>query len=485
MSNAVLDPLKSALQCYQDNLDQFEKISATHELVKVGLKLLHSRDEVEKHIDLKDMDVHDNSYIELIHIDQTLSKLDRRLKKVAPRIANNMNISEWRKRLAYSEDSWWWDIEVSKVSTLWTRFDWLWDFITLVALAISASFMFMIFKSLSVGDFSIIETFSTIAQVAGLAVLSQGALTQTGREKVSLLLIRMNLPSKYHSEALLIISLILLSLIYYSHQELDKYYIAEGQKQYKQGLLSAAEITYLRGLQIDPKDNQLHTALGEIHESLGNLKEAVKHYEISTNSGELKGVNNLGRVLINYKGAGKNSAVLAEAFLLLGFQYIELESQELNGDSEQNKIMHYQLSRNLGWATLEQKKYDTAEYFLKKAIHLDESLQEVQAGSGMAYCFLAGVYDQKDMYQQQSQYQKYAHKNWMQCLRKAHPETIYEYKWLLDVKKDMFASCIDTSFVVTINARDNLKPNSLDKIGRCHHLYKKLKEKSASYENAG
>jgi Tfp pilus assembly protein PilF len=479
MSNIELKSLENALQYYQNNLDKFEKISSDRELTQIGLKLLRSRDAVEKQIQLQDIDDSDNTYIELIDIDQKLSKLDRRLKKAASRFANKINLSEWRQRLAQSEEAWWWNIEISKTVSLWDRFDWLWDFITLIALAISASFMFMIFKSLSVGDFSIIETFSTIAQVAGLAVLSQGALTQTGREKVSLLLIRLNLPSKFHSEALLLISLILLGIIYFSHYKLNIYYTEEGRKQYQQGLLSQAELTYLRGLEIDPEDKKLHTALGKIHESLGNLKEAVKQYSISTHSGELEGVNNLGRSLINYKGAGKNPEVLAEAFLLLGFQHAELE----NDDSEDAKVLRYQLSRNLGWATLKQKKYDIAEYFLKKAIRIDESIPESQQGSGMAYCFLAHVYDQKDQYAQQSQYQKYSDQNWLKCLHRAHPETIYEYKWLLEIRKDMFASCIDTSHIVTIEARADLAPNILDQVGRCKHLSKKLKQKIKSYES--
>jgi hypothetical protein len=101
MSNIELKSLENALQYYQDNLDKFEKISSESELTQVSLKLLRSRDEVEKQIQLQDIDDNDNTYIELIDIDQKLSKLDQRLKKAASRIANNINLSEWRRRLAH------------------------------------------------------------------------------------------------------------------------------------------------------------------------------------------------------------------------------------------------------------------------------------------------------------------------------------------------------------------------------------------------
>jgi tetratricopeptide (TPR) repeat protein len=261
--------------------------------------------------------------------------------------------------------------------------------------------------------------------------------------------------------------------LYYSHQKLDKYYISEGDIQYKKGLLSDAELTYLRGLEIDPDNDDLHTSLGTIYESLGDLKQAIKHYKISSNSGEVRGINNLGRALVSQSSSG--SAIQAEAFLLMAFQYAELKAK--TDESESLHILRYQLNRNLGWATLKQKKYSVAEYFLKKAIYLDESLQEVQEGGGMAYCFLANLHEQQGHYEA-------ANKNWMQCLRKAHPETLGEYQWLLEVKKDMYASCIDTSFVITIEARTKLKDHALDKLGRCNRLYKKLQHDAQIYADS-
>jgi tetratricopeptide (TPR) repeat protein len=441
--SAVIDQnLLNAIEKYQSNLEQLEN-NISRISPKSVLQLLRSRDTVEQNLANIDVDDSEDTCASLLAIDQQLNQLDDRLKEQEHTIAEKLSLDYWRKRINVTEEAWWWNFEAPKRIPVWDRLDWLWDFATLVVLALSASFIFSIFKALSVGEFTIVETFSTIAQVGGLAVVSQGALTQTGREKVRVLLEKLNIPDRYHSELLLAFSLVLLAAIYYSHQRLDQYYIEDGKKLYADGQLAAAENAYLRALEIAPNNVALHTDLGQIYESMGDLDSALTHYSTSANAGEIRGLNNMGRTLINRVNPILTKPVpeMAEAFLLLGLKHVEDNQSEKRSDKE--KDLHYQLARNAGWALLMQKKYSEAEKMLTKAVDLDESIPGNQTGGGMAYCFLAETYDQLGK-------KTLANKNWINCLEKARPETIIEYKWLINKKQGAFVNCIDTTRVITL-----------------------------------
>lgn len=443
--------LTQAIEKYQNHLNNLEKNSVTIADNDI-LQLLHARDVVESQLTQCDISDSEDGCTELLTIDERIRQLDKLLKNHEQTIAEKISLSHWRKRANVSEDAWWWYFTAPKRLPVWDRFDWLWDLATLAVLALSASYIFSIFKALSVGDFTIIETFSTIAQVGGLAAITQGALTQTGREKVNLLLEKINIPSKYHSELLLLLSLLLLAVIYLSHQKLDRYYIDNGQQLYNQGQLAKAEDSYLRAMETNPADLSLHTNIGEIYESMGNLDKALKHYSISANTGELAGINNMGRTLINriHPQLLKPQPELAEAFLLLGLKHIE--DNKDNNPSYEEKDLHYQLARNAGWAMLMQKKYTRAEKMLLKAVQLDESIPHEQTGGGMAYCFLAETYDRQGK-------TKRAKKHWHNCMNKARPETILEYKWLINKKRGAFVNCVDTTHVITLIG-DDVKNNN-------------------------
>lgn len=443
--------LTQAIEKYKNHLQHLEENSITISSNDV-LQLLHSRDVIESNLTQCDIADSEEGCAELLSIDQQLSQLDDRLKNHQQTIAEKLSLAHWRKRANVSDDAWWWYFTAPKRLPLWDRFDWLWDFATLGVLALSASYIFSIFKALSVGDFTIIETFSTIAQVGGLAVVTQGALTRTGREKVRILLEKINIPSKYHSELLLLVSFSLLAVIYLSHQKLDHYYIDRGQQLYTQGQLAEAEDNYLRALEINPDNMALHTDLGKIYESMGSLDKALEHYTISANTGELEGINNMGRTLINrvHPTLLKPMPALAEAFLLLGLKHINDYQNEK--PSAKEKDLHYQLTRNAGWALLMQEKYSGAENMLQKAVQLDENIPKDQTGGGMAYCFLADTYEQLGK-------QTLANDNWFSCMKKARPETIIEYKWLINKKQGAFVNCVDTSHVITL-VNDNLDKKS-------------------------
>lgn len=61
----------------------------------------------------------------------------------------------------------------------------------------------------------------------------------------------------------------------------------------------------------------------------------------------------------------------------------------------------------------------------------------------MAYCFLAKVWELK---QQKTK----AQQQWEACVKFARPETIYEYKWLVDEAQKEVVTKLDTTSVLAV-----------------------------------
>lgn len=297
--------------------------------------------------------------------------------------------------------------------------------------------MVSIISALSVGSLTVAATLSTIAQIGGLAIVSQGALTKRGQEKVRDFMTRFNIASRFQSEVMLIISLLLLLTVYITHNSLTNVYLDKGRAAYSQGALNDAELTFLRGLEIQPDNSTFNAELGRIYESLGVLNKAIDQYYLNVQAGGIKGINDLGRTYINWVNpvTRKNDPSLAEAYLQMGLQ-------RANAQSSPDQDLRYQLNRNLGWALLKQEKYVEAEGHLKTAISIDERITENQIGGGMAYCFLAYVYEQEGK-------ATAANQQWGNCVVKARPETIHEYRWFSEIRKGDVASCVNTSKIVS------------------------------------
>ncbi len=157
---------------------------------------------------------------------------------------------------------------------------------------------------------------------------------------------------------------------------------------------------------------------------------------MSVQEGKYESLNDLGRALINRLNpiSQKSDPALAEGVLLLGLQ----RAQTRNVSDQ----LLYELNRNIGWALLNQEKYDRAEGYFIDAIALDKKIEENQAGGGMAYCFMAQVHEARGD-------REAAKPLWQECIDHARPEFIHEYRWFMQVKQDRIAYCVDTNFVVS------------------------------------
>ena len=420
---------------YQDVLARVEK-SRSHIDKADVLALLLARDEVEAAFNINP-DENDSELICLFDVDERLSDLDHRLRKLGDLIANTISLDKWRARLNRDEAAWWWQFTPARKVDSWDRIDWLWDALTLGTLALGASFMVSIISALSVGSLTVAATLSTIAQIGGLAIVSQGALTKRGQEKVRDFMTRFKIAARFQSEVMLIAAALLLLTVYLTHNSLTTVYLEQGRDAYSQGALNDAELTFLRGLEIEPNNSTFNAELGRIYESLGVLNKAIEQYYLNVQAGGVKGINDLGRTYINWVNpvTRKSDPSLAEAYLQMGLQ-------RANAQAEPDQDLRYQLNRNLGWALLKQDKFVEAEAHLKMAISIDERIPGNQIGGGMAYCFLAYVYEQEGK-------TSAANTEWGNCVVKARPETIHEYRWFSEVRRADVAACVNTSKIVS------------------------------------
>jgi tetratricopeptide (TPR) repeat protein len=292
------------------------------------------------------------------------------------------------------------------------RFDWIWNTLTVVCLVYTTSCAIAILQPFVIGGLTVAEAAATIAQGTGIAFVSKGALTQSGKAGVQKLLMKVGVAPRWYSEVTFAASVLLLLLTASLHALLPKLgevYLQQGRDYREMGLLGEARRKYDKALELNPQKAETHIALGELDESLGELEKAETHYKQALVEGNLQAFDRLGRV---YLAKGRPTA--AEPILQLGLRWVPT-----------NADLHYALNRNLGRALLEQKKYDQAQRFLNAAIAQQQQLPTRIAGRGMANCFLSQAF------QAQGNQTSALHQLNL-CQQQVRPETLNEYQWLIN-----------------------------------------------------
>lgn len=244
------------------------------------------------------------------------------------------------------------------------------------------------------------------------------------------------IPGSLHGPVTCAASAVLLSVGFFTHQMLDDYYFEQGMAHYEAGDLTEARDAFLHALQLNDQDLRVHLAIGRVYETLGDLKDAQGHYTQSVEEGLPDGFNRLGHVLIH-----SDETLRAEALLRLGLQRSYGHGQQTAEALDTRHLLH----RNLGWALINQEKYSDALNHLQAAIDIyaaDGSKGEKKPSAvGFAYCLQGHVYDRLDN-------KKAAQLAWDDCLKRAQPEMISEFEWLIKVGRSDIASCIETRMIV-------------------------------------
>jgi len=440
---------------------------------------------------------------------QRLDELDTRLKAIGHIIAQQVNLEKWHHRVEIKSEHWWWFFEPSVHA--WNQYDWVWSGLTIITLALSASFIIGIYSALSIGSGSrIFTTFYTVIQGLGLALIGGGALSNIGQTKVRKILAYLHISPKLHAEIIFASSVVFFVFIFTIFSWLDNYYFNEGKDFYKQGELGEAANAYEKSLALNPDNDKVNGELGKIYESLGNIEKAIPYYMASVNDGKYDSLNDLGRAFINRVNpvSKKVDLDLAQGYLLLGLQRAEKEEIELEKAiaSEKRRIISttkrkcdrqkldaeiaeldkkldnfhsnapclqnhppikklqeclldkydllYQYQKNMGWAALKKGRYSIAQDRLENAIKYEKKSVELFKERQKLPNPLKNRPPNGLAYcllaNLSEKMGKYAESLylWDKCKCYATPEFIHSFQWLYQVEAEHIAYNIDSSYVV-------------------------------------
>jgi tetratricopeptide (TPR) repeat protein len=288
--------LDQAIANYATTLKAIEEVAPSPSLEQI-IEVLVARDVVE-HIKLNSEIVTGKSLADLI-------QLDRRLKAQAEILAQTAQLADCRRSMQPPDSAWWWFLEPPPPPEPWlSRFDWFWNLLTVGCLVVAGTFATNTAQAFSTSGFDLLGTFSTIAQGAGLVLVAGGALTDQGQKAVERIWSSLKIPTRFHAEATFIVAGLLLFTSYSIHRHLPQigeFYYQQGQAAEAEDQWLVAKDNYERALKFIPPDatnvqSKLQISLGKIHERLGQLSEAQKHYESAALSNDPEGRLRLGRV---------------------------------------------------------------------------------------------------------------------------------------------------------------------------------------------
>ena len=381
--------LRTALEHYQHCLTNFKVVEPDLE-DKLALALLLSRDVVEKGLISE----------EIITPEQLLrlKKLDQQLQAQRLKIVGVLNLKELRSYIHPPETYWWWYWEppallgwLEKKHPWLDSLDWLWKFITLIALAVSVTFILSTLQRLLAGGLVAGGIFALVIQ-STLTLVGGKALTNEGRAVLEQWLTRWRIPKYYWQELGAIWSVVILVGVFSIYQfylpQLSNRLTEQGIWHYQSGRLNSALIRYQQAIALRPDALKPHYYLGILYDQLEEANKAIEQYQLVVQSDLadqsqpdspqrlelLRAFNNLGRLYTL-----QNKPDLAFSNLERGLSLLDEQVAENDRDF---KIEQYNLLKNLGWARLKQKNYIDAANWLAQALDIEMQLAP-------AHCLLA------------------------------------------------------------------------------------------------
>ena len=395
MTNLLLSELNSTLKSYEATIAVLEATSPTKERV---LDVLTARDVVRAA--LVAQNPASNSSLLLVN------ELDSRLKQQSKAIVQTINLTDWRSLIHPSADAWWWFLDESPFHPQ-NRRDSLWKGLSIVLLTISFGVGTSIYSAWFSTGLDVLGSFLASAQ--GVTTLLLGNRLFKAEENRPLLGYS-KIPRYVWHQRICQMSFLLTGSIlslYFLQPRIAVLYTRRGINYYNAipRQIASAKSSFERATKLDPDNAAAHYGLGNVYEELGKLEPAQAEYEIAIQGGLPDAYNNQARLYILQEQFDR-AAVLLE-------QGLERVSQD--------RQVEYGLRKNLGWARLEQKRYDRAEAQLKEAIQL---LPQLKRSEAAPYCLLAQVLERQDKLTQ-------AQKNWESCKKYANPsKSLEEDSWL-------------------------------------------------------
>lgn len=373
--------LDITLEHYEAALKSLKETEKTIEAEQV-LAVLNARDAVQ--IALKKQSFIPNSRLKKV------IELDVLLREKALLITKTINnktdkqFADWRKSVQPSADAWWWRLETSVPLHPWDQLDWLWKLLSFAGWTANVSLLVNIAtRFFSAGGVGLLGAVAVTLPSVLTLLQANSEITKTGQEGFDKLLDAIKVPKHFREEAkfasIMMMSLFLvifwlnlssISIFYNRHN-------IEAVKEHYEGKLGSAEQNYLKAIALNPDNFHAYYNLGTLYEEFQNLDRAKKQYLIAVAGGVPQAYNNLGRLYIHEKKYPQAAALLLRGLVL--------------AEKNSNPETKYSLLKNLGWARLQQGRYEEAEQALQAAIGIarNPDAKKYIPNPGAAHCLLA------------------------------------------------------------------------------------------------
>ena len=319
--------------------------------------------------------------------------LDKSLKAQKNVILQISNLAALRSLIKPPESNWWWYF-----SSRWDDWDWLWNGLTIAALAVSLSLVVNTSSRILSGGANSENTLYVVGQSVLTLMAGGGALTQIGQKSYEKILIQLHIPKEFWQETSCGLSWLLMVSLFGINATLPSWahrVNRNGLENFDNRRVESAKADFERAIAMRPNYGEAYYNLGWLYEELNDLDKAKVQYEVAVQSDPqrfdsgityVKALNNLGRLYILKKEYGTAVHLLRKGFD--SFNDLGLQDRDGKNMSKEQRDVYYSLYKNLGWARLMQESYDVAESRLKMAIKIDTNRSS-------AHCLLAQVVDAK------------------------------------------------------------------------------------------
>jgi tetratricopeptide (TPR) repeat protein len=312
-----------------------------------------------------------------------LSTLDNQLENLEIRAvltAKQEHLEQWRKTLKPPLKAWWWFPAV--VPYAQDRHDWLWNGLSILFFTISLGLFTNIATRFFVGG---PDAFGAIA-ISMQSVLTllgvRGSLTPVWQEVIEKWLEKRGLPKHWQQEVRCGIAFGILAILFGCYASLplvSNGYLWWGRQNSASGRITSAQDKFNRAILLNPENAYAHYSLGRLYESIQMDDRARTELQIAAQGGISRAYIDLARLeILNRKYS------VAVSLLANGLQRLDADAPT----QKVKKELDYALFKNLGWARLEQGRYEEAQTWLEQAIKLDNK-------KSVAHCLLAQTFEHR------------------------------------------------------------------------------------------